>query len=37
MGNDLIAFVRQDAKGKEMTEQELIKKLKKLESKIPEA
>ena len=37
MGNDLIAFVRQDAKGKQMTEQELIKKLKKLESKIPEA
>jgi hypothetical protein len=37
VGRKLIAFVRQDAKGKEMTEQELIKKLKKLESKIPKA
>jgi hypothetical protein len=37
MGTELIAFVRQDAKGKELTEKDLIKQLKKLESKIPKA
>jgi hypothetical protein len=37
VGTDLIAFVNQDAKGKLLTETELINKLKKIESKIPKA
>ena len=36
-GTDLTAFVRQDARGKKLTEQGLMKKLTKLESKIPRA
>ena len=37
IGSDLIAFVRQDAKGRELTEKELVKRLQKFESKIPKA
>ena len=37
IGTDLIVFVRQDANGKGLTEQSLIKNLEKLESKIPKA
>jgi hypothetical protein len=37
VGTDLIAFVSQDAKGKLSTERELIRKLKKIEAKIPGA
>ena len=36
IGVDLVAFVRQDAKGKKMTEEQLIGRLKKLESTIPQ-
>jgi hypothetical protein len=35
IGLDLVAFVRQDTKGKKMTEKELIDRLRKLESTIP--
>lgn len=37
VGLDLVAFGRQDAKGKQITEQQLIDKLRKLESTIPQA
>ena len=37
IGSDLIDFVRKDARSEELTEQALIKRLEKLESKLPRA